>query len=60
MKINNGSICSDCEYFEHECDVPIGEDDYCCMEYCRCGDEEVVDEFYDNDKVAECKKFKEA
>lgn len=60
MRINDGSICSDCENFEHTC-PSWGEDGGCCEEYCYCGDEEIKDHFNYNfdEEIVECKYFKE-
>jgi hypothetical protein len=59
MKINDGSKCSNCEYFEHECDVPFGEDDYGCVECCKSTNDDVKDNFYESDDVIkECEGFK--
>lgn len=60
MRINDGSICSECSYFEHECDIPFGEDDYGCIEICKSPNKDIVEEFYDaDDKIIDCKTFKE-
>jgi hypothetical protein len=56
MRLNDGSICSSCKYFEHDCDLDNG-----CTEYCLHPDKEVHDLFvddYDYEKViSECKGY---
>lgn len=56
MRINDGSKCSDCDYFEHVCDYDI------CYEYCHCGNDEVKYIFNDEDtcEIVECSEFEEA
>ena len=55
MRINDDSICCNCENFEHECNVPCGEGDYECHEIC----EESIDTFYEfNEIIKACDKFK--
>ena len=59
MRINNGSICSKCIYFDHECDIPYG-DDYYCKEYCESPKTEIQDKFYSfAGVIKECETFKE-
>lgn len=53
------SICGDCKHFEHECYVPMGEDDYGCNEYCQSKIEEVRERFYDEEVIIECAGFEE-
>lgn len=60
MRINDGSKCANCEYFEHECNVDLGEDDYGCVEFCRSPNEEIRDQFYESDDtINKCEGFKE-
>lgn len=57
MRINDGSICSNCKHFEHECDLDNG-----CIERCEHKDEKVHDIFVDNydyeKVVTECNGYK--
>lgn len=56
MKIND-SICADCKHFEHECYVPMGEDDYGCTEYCTHKDADIKERFHNEFEIVECKGF---
>lgn len=54
MRIDDGGICSDCSYFEHDC----WEEG--CGENCNCDNKEIKEIFYEFDEVIkECKCFKE-
>lgn len=59
LKISNGSICRDCDYFEHECNVDFGGGDYGCTEHCEHNDANIRESFGDEDVIKECKGFKE-
>ena len=58
MRINDGSICSDCKHFEHECDVPIGEDDFQCIELCNHPNVDIAIKYHEiSDEIKECEGF---
>lgn len=52
MRINDGSICSSCKYFEHDCNLDNG-----CMEYCLHPDENVREIFVNDKVISECKGY---
>jgi hypothetical protein len=56
MRINDGSICSDCDFFEHEC----LEGNYGCLEYCKSKEKATADNFFKKEgAITECKGFVE-
>lgn len=54
MRVNDGSICSNCKHFEHVCDLDNG-----CLEQCDCNDKKVREIFAnDYDKIiTECSGY---
>lgn len=55
MKIHG--ICADCKHFEHECYLPMGEDDYGCTEHCNHPIGQIRDLFYDLEDIESCEGF---
>ncbi|MEW5569640.1 hypothetical protein [Rossellomorea marisflavi] len=55
MRINDGSICINCKYFDHDCDLENG-----CIEYCENSNENIRDSFLNDDiePIKECEGFK--
>ena len=52
MRVNDGSICSDCINFEHECGIEV-EDDFVCDEWCEAS----VDKFNADEIIKSCAGF---
>ena len=55
MRVNDGSICSDCRHFNHECGIEV-EDDFVCDEWCDAS----VEKFNDLEIIKTCDKFKKS
>lgn len=59
MRQTDGSICTGCEYFEHDCGNITEEGDINCTEFCfYLADEGVYDMFCSSVKIEVCKGYK--